>query len=175
MFPKIDSDKCINCGKCDSVCTHLNAKKTQKSKSAIKGTWLYASDDKEAKYRSASGSAFYEIAKHYIDNEGYVCGCVWDENLKAIHIVDNTLNGIQRMQGSKYVQSDVKDCYKQVIKLLKEGRKVLFSGTPCQAVAMHEAVMQIEHGEYRDALTTVAVLCHGVAAPGAWESFKKWT
>ncbi|MBR4085150.1 MAG: Coenzyme F420 hydrogenase/dehydrogenase, beta subunit C-terminal domain [Lachnospiraceae bacterium] len=173
-IPQIDEEKCVHCGMCDKVCPHINAEKRITGQKEVKGTWLYASEDKEAKMRSSSGSAFYELAKYYISQQYYVCGCVWDENLKAEHIIGNGLDSIKRMQGSKYVQSDVGDCYNKTISLIKEGNKVLFSGTPCQAVAMHNLAMQIDGGKYRDNLLTVAVICHGIATPSAWESYKKY-
>lgn len=173
--PHINEEKCVNCERCDKVCLHIKAKNDSDNEMVkVEGVWLYTSKDVEAKKRSASGGVFFELARYYYFKEQFVCGCVWDENLVAVHIVDNTMESIQRMQGSKYVQSNVGDCYHNVMKLLKEGKEVLFSGTPCQANAMHNLVMQIENGRYRKQLLTVAVLCHGVATPKAWESYKKY-
>lgn len=65
--------------------------------------------------------------------------------------------------------------YKDVLDLLKQGQKVIFSGVPCQCTAMSNFVNNTANGKYRENLITVALICHGVASPLAWESFKKWT
>lgn len=173
LFPQVDAQRCIQCGKCDRVCPHLNAAQYRKPAQQEQGTWLFASPDQDAKLRSASGGAFYELALLMLRQGGAVAGCVWDEELCAVHLVSDTEQALHRMQGSKYLQSDVNTCYAQVLKMLKQGRRVLFSGTPCQCVAMHGVVMA-EKPALRDSLLTAAVLCHGVAAPGVWASHKRW-
>lgn len=174
-YPKVNTSACVSCTRCEQVCPHLNAAAFRRSGHTVPGSWLYCSENDEAKRRSASGAAFFELAKGFVQQGGYVCGCVWTPDLKAVHIVGSTMQDIERMQGSKYLQSDPAHCYADVLKLLRSGHKVLFSGTPCQAMAMHGVVLREDNGKYRDHLLTAAVLCHGVASPAAWESFKSWT
>lgn len=171
-IPVIDTNKCINCGQCEKVCPHLSNNKVNNIDNIA---WLYASKNAQAKKKSSSGAAFYEIAKAGIKNGYYVSGCVWDDKLTAIHIVGNNMDVVHSMQGSKYVQSDTKTIYKDIIDLLKQGQKVIFSGVPCQCTAMGNYVNNIANGKYRESLLTVALICHGVASPLVWESFKKWT
>ena len=97
--------------------------------------WLYHSLDRDTKLRSSSGGAFYELAKNALAEGYFLCGCVWDNNLVARHIVSRDINDLQRMQGSKYVQSCTGKAQRELIRLLKSGKKVLFSGTPCQVIA----------------------------------------
>ena len=174
LVPEIDTTLCINCGKCDKVCPHLNRKLIEGNNNEIKGVWLYASKNKKAKLKSSSGAACFELGKSFIGEGGYICGCIWDDNLDVKHDLGNTLELLEKTQGSKYVQSAIGDVYKGVVQLLKDGKRVLFSGTPCQTTAIHNIVMNIANGKYRDSLLTVAVICHGVASPSAWESYKKW-
>ncbi|MGN0351039.1 MAG: Coenzyme F420 hydrogenase/dehydrogenase, beta subunit C-terminal domain [Roseburia sp.] len=134
--------------------------------------YLYRSDDRKAKLKSSSGAAFFEIAKKALDDGYYICGCVWDDSLVARHIVSRSEKDLHRMQGSKYVQSKMGDTYREILLLLKNGNKVLFSGTPCQASAISILASTINQ---RDKLLTVAVICHGVPSPLAWESYKEWT
>lgn len=174
-IPIINENKCINCKKCENVCPHLNAKKFLKDiNTFMPKTWLYSSSDDNVKMRSASGGAFYELAKKIVEENGYVCGCIWNKNLEAEHIISNNLNEIENMQGSKYVQSDMKNCYKQIIDLLNNGKKVLFSGTPCQCVAMNTYFSNEGKKEFRKNLIIVAIICHGTANPKVLESYKKW-
>ena len=170
--PLVDKNTCIGCKLCDNVCPHLKCDKSPYSKKD--DSWLYSSPNVKAKMKSSSGAAFYELAKKTIANDWYICGCVWNDELVAEHIVDNTYESLERMQGSKYVQSDTKSVYKDILHLLKKGRKVLFSGTPCQCTAVSNCVKAKGGAALRENLITVAVICHGVASPLAWQSFKKW-
>ena len=84
-----------------------------------------------ARIQSASGGLFPAVAKYILEKKnGYVCGCVL-ENMKPIHIVSSQWTDVQRMQDSKYVQSSMGDCYKEIAHLLKEEKWVLFTGTSC--------------------------------------------
>lgn len=174
-FPQIDLQKCVNCNRCDIVCPHINADDLKKkSEQCIRSSWLYCSSDENAKKRSSSGAACYDLEKATILKGDIVCGCAWDNNLEAVHIILSDEKNLKRIQGSKYVQSSMGDCYKQILEQLRQGKKVLFSGTPCQATAVHNYIMAFENGKYRDRLITLAVICHGVASPLAWRTYKAW-
>lgn len=173
LFPYIDKDKCVECGLCDKLCPHLNADSNRRNEQIPK-SWLYASKTPDVKLRSSSGGAFYELAHKAIFDGYHVVGCAWDSELKAEHIIVSNEDDLKLLQGSKYVQSDMKNCCSEVKKLLMSGEKVLFSGTPCQVEAVHNTAMLMEAGNYRENLITVGVICHGVAAPKAWESYKKY-
>lgn len=174
LYPTINTNKCINCNKCNQVCPHLHAKDTL-NKTTVKAAWLYNSKDNNAKMRSSSGAAFYELAKAMLKQDAYICGCVWNKDLQAVHMVANDAQSLYNMQGSKYVQSNMENSYHEIIKIVKAGKRVLFSGTPCQAIAAHRCVMAVDNGKYRDNLITIGVICHGVASPLAWNTFKQWT
>lgn len=178
LFINIDKNKCVNCKRCDSVCVHMDHKETKSrfwNENAVAlSSWIYASKNREAKLRSSSGAAFYDLAEAYIKQGNFVSGCVWDENLCAVHILGNSEGDIIKMQGSKYVQSRTGDIYQKVLAVLKSGRKVLFSGTPCQTVAVQNYVTNIANGKYLENLLTVAIICHGVPSPKSWESFKEF-
>ena len=77
-------------------------------------------------------------------------------------------------QGSKYVQSDMGDVLKDIVIALKKNNKIVFSGTPCQATAAHNLIVNSSASKYRENAIIVAVICHGVSSPLAWESFKTW-
>lgn len=175
-YPHVNTDKCIECNMCVNVCPHINAQShvisaEQKRKVS---TNLYSSKQSICKEKSSSGGAFYEMAVSIIQEEGCVCGCAWDDNLIAKHIMVDNLKDLQRLQGSKYVQSVVdSSLYTMIIARLKAGRKVLFSGTPCQCEAVSLYVKNKNEKLLKN-IFTVAVICHGVSAPIVWESFKKW-
>ena len=64
---------------------------------------------------------------------------------------------LTKLRGSKYVQSNMNGIFKQVRTLLADGKKVLFSGTPCQIAGLKGFLMK----DYEN-LLTVDVVCHGV-------------
>ena len=81
------------------------------------------------------------------------------------HICVDSFEGIQMLQGSKYVQSDMKTVYSAVQEKLKQGRIVLFSGTPCQVAGLKRFI------GVNDRLYTVDVVCHGVPSPKMYKAF----
>lgn len=107
IVPKVNEDKCIQCNACERICIFLNPLKSKKDLKSSKFNIMSLTNIKEL-LKSTSGGAFYAIAKHFIENEGYVCGCAWNKEMKAEHIIVNTLSDLEKLQGSKYVQSDIK-------------------------------------------------------------------
>lgn len=173
-MPTVDESGCINCGKCDKVCPHMTSVTRNEQCGKTEGVWLYASKNDEAKMKSSSGAACYELCKAMMNQNGYFSGCIWNDELVATHVVSNNEAILEKTQGSKYVQSIMSNNYEDIVELLKAGKKVIFTGTPCQATAVHNYVNHIENSKYRKYLITVAVICHGVASPIAWETYKKW-
>jgi hypothetical protein len=135
---------------------------------------LVRSNDREALMRSASGGAFWELALLTLESGGAVCGCAWDEGLVARHIIVNDNNDLKKLQGSKYVRSDLGDCISECLEIARSGQKVLFSGTPCQCNAICISADSALPPEYRDNLTVVAIICHGTARPALWDSYRTW-
>ena len=120
----------------------------------------------EIRKQSSSGGMFYALAEQVIENNrGTVYGCAFDDGLHARHIRCETLEEIKRCMGSKYSQSDMGTIISEVIADLKEGRTVLFTGTPCQVDAVSRACSSIKNGT----LLTADLICHGVPSPGIFE------
>ena len=74
-MPQVDKEKCIDCGLCERICPHINA---SKERIAVQepASWLYSSPDKKAIKNSASGGAFYDLAKYAINSGCVVAGCI---------------------------------------------------------------------------------------------------
>lgn len=174
LIPQIDKNKCIMCEKCKKVCPHILSGGLENGAGTIKGAWIYASSDQKVKMKSSSGAACYELSKKMMEQNGYFSGCIWSHDLTAVHIVGNEIFSLEKTQGSKYVQSVMGDSYKKIGELLKHGERVIFTGTPCQATALHNYINLIDGGKYRFNLLNVALICHGVASPWVWEQYKKW-
>lgn len=152
-YPKINYEKCIKCELCKKVCFFQN----KVEKNIPIDTYVAFSKDKNTITTSASGGAFSTIARKYLNNNAVVFGAAFDNkfNLKHIGVTDE--NYLYKLQGSKYVQSDIGKTYREAKELLETGVQVLFSGTPCQIAGLKGYLMR----EY-DNLTTIDLICHGV-------------
>lgn len=165
--PKVTQEKCINCGKCVKKCPAINTVQ-QSFPISTKGC---LSKDKLLS-GSASGGAFITLAKYVIEElKGVVYGAVFDKKINVVHTEGVCIEDVQKMQNSKYVQSNIVDILPEIKKRLKEGRFVLFSGTPCQVSAVLAHVGE----RLRSRLITVDIICHGVPSPGFWRKYLKET
>lgn len=167
LLPVVDKTKCVDCGKCDTVCPFLNSENGEKVQLLKSKTYLYYLKDEKIRMNSASGGAFYGIAEQFVENGGYVCGCVWDNDLEACHIVSDKIDDVLRMQSSKYTQSNMKNCYSEIKELLKAEKKVFFTGTACQVAGLKGYL-----GKEYDNLLCAAIICHGVPSPKVWRKYK---
>lgn len=165
LYPEINEQQCIHCGACDRVCPHLNW--DRKMPALADRSCFAATSTINNEYKSASGGIFYSLAHYFLQQGGYVAGCVWDDTLTARHIVTNQLDQVERMRGSKYVWSDTTTVFHEIDQLLKRGEKVLFTGTPCQVAAAENYFGK------RENLTTCAIFCHGNTSPLMFDLWKK--
>jgi len=133
-YPQIIEEKCNHCGICNKVCPITNNENLFNSE--INEIYAANNRNEDVRLASSSGGIFSVLADFIISKGGYVAGVILDENLIAKHIVSNKPEDILKMQGSKYVQSYVDDCYKTVKECLNNDKYVLFTGTPCQVAGL---------------------------------------
>lgn len=166
LVPVINEATCIGCGACVTVCqTAMQGVQVQKYQHTA-----YAAQhkDDEIRHGSSSGAFFQAIAEAVIEKDGYVCGCVL-EDMRVRHIVTNRLEDVRRMADSKYVQSDMRDCYRQIEALLKKGSEVLFSGCSCQVMGLK---LFLQHRKTPfEHLISIDFFCHGVPSPRIWSDY----
>ena len=122
--------------------------------------------DAELRLKSSSGGMFTLLAEYVIDDGGIVCGAVFDHEFVLRHIFCDTKEGLGRMRGSKYVESNLSDVFRQIKLYLDEGRFVLFSGVGCQIAGLRKFL-----GREYENLLLVEILCHGGALPRVWKRF----
>lgn len=163
LYPQIDYKLCVKCGLCEQVCPVLCKKDVNNYE--IK-TYAVKSKDEQVRLNSSSGGAFYLFAKYVLENGGVVFGAAFDEKFKVRHDFIENLSELGKLQGSKYVQSDIGDNYVKAEKFLQEGRLVLFSGTPCQVAGLKTYL-----GKDYENLLALGLICHGVPSPRAWEKY----
>lgn len=118
--------------------------------------------DDEIRKKSSSGGVFYYLAEKMIRDGGYVCGCIYDDDIMPKHIVSNKINDVKKMMGSKYVTSDIKECIEQLKIIVARGEKILFSGVPCQISAIRNIFPKYKNIIY------VSVVCHGSIDRKIW-------
>ncbi len=162
LYPNVDLTTCINCHLCEKVCPFLNdspAKKPVKVYSA-------KNQDQQVRFSSSSGGIFTAIAEYIITNEGVVFGARFNDNWEIIHGYTETKEGINEFRRSKYSQSIIGNTFKEAQELLKDGRLVLFTGTPCQI----EGLKRFLRKDY-DNLYTLEVVCHAVPSPKIWRDY----
>ena len=163
-YPHVNNEKCIECGLCEKVCPFINQDEERKPLKVLAAK----NPDEEIRLKSSSGGIFSMLAESIIEENGVVFGVCFDENWQPVFGYSEDLEGIAKFRGSKYVQASVGTAYSDARRFLKQGRKVLFSGTPCQIAGLNR-FLQIKY----DNLYTVDVVCHGVPSPLVWRQYIK--
>ena len=166
-YPHLDKDKCIDCGVCLKVC-NINEqnliKVTNDEPQSVYAAW---SKDRASVLKSTSGGVSFHISKNFIRNGGVVYGVGWKEHLKASHIRVDKIEQLESLRGSKYVQSDLDGVYLNIKCDLKEGRKVLFIGTPCQVGGLKSFLNK----EQQKNLYTIDLVCHGTPSNKMFQAY----
>lgn len=152
---------CVNCGQCEKICPVIKIENNNKCIKAY-ASW---SNDETIILNSSSGGIFSELAIEILNEKGVVYGASW-ENGEVKHKRIIQKEELKDLRGSKYLPSFIGKSYKLVLKDLKKGKKVLFSGTPCQIAALNKIVKN-------DKLITVDLICHGMPSYKAYEKYCK--
>lgn len=163
-YPVIDTSLCINCGVCEKVCPIIHQEEEKKPIES----YAIINPDESIRMQSSSGGAFTAIAEQVISEGGVVFGASFDENWEVHHTYTETKSGLSAFRGSKYLQSRIESSYRDAERFLKAGRKVLFSGSPCQIAGLKRYL----HKEY-DNLIAIDFICHGVPSPKVWRIYLK--
>mgnify|MGYP005857152257 CR=1 FL=1 len=164
-YPKVDYDECIKCGKCINACPTINYDNVKNKPVA----YACINKNDSIRFESSSGGMFSLIAEQIIENGGVVFGAGFNENFEVVHSYLESKKQLQKFRGSKYVQSNIGDTYKQAKDFLESGRQVLFTGTPCQISGLKSFL-----GKYYKNLFCVDVICHGVPSPKVWNKYLKY-
>ncbi len=164
FYPTVDKDKCIDCHLCEKVCPSISKTSFESEQKAI-----VAYNTSEDRLVSSSGGIFSLLAKKIITDGGIVYGAVYDNNWLVKHAKCERVEELDKLRGSKYLQSSNEGVFSELKEYLLAGKKVLYVGTACQVTGLKTFLRK----EYSN-LFTVDVLCHGVPSPGVWERYIKY-
>ena len=162
FYPVVDAGSCTDCKLCERVCPVLHPYR-RKEPSVV---FAAKNKNQELRLSSSSGGLFSLAAEKVINDGGVVFGACFNAKMEIEHRFTETLGELRIFRGSKYVQGNTADCYRQAARFLEAGRKVLFSGTPCQIAGLKQ---YLQH-DYEE-LITIEVVCHGVPSPKVWRNY----
>lgn len=165
QYPEINQEKCVQCGLCRKVCP------VRDKKAFRENTTYFAAYNKEfnSNDRSSSGGIFKLLAEYVLSLQGIVFGAMCDDNLDIHHGWIDKEQDIAKLQGSKYVQSDIRNSYCEAEHFLKSEKMVLFSGTPCQIAGLKSFL-----GKEYSNLICIDLVCHGVPSARLWRKYLQW-
>lgn len=164
LQPQVDADRCVECHLCEKVCPEIQQEFYQHDAAGD----VYAGWNKTDRQVSSSGGAFSSIARYVLAKGGVVYGSTLDENLECKHIEVTDIAGLDKLRGSKYMQSATGTTFMAVKKHLIAGKDVLFSGTPCQVSGLYSYLKK----EYPK-LITMDLICHGVPSNEIFSQYVK--
>lgn len=154
IYPGINDDECINCGLCVKKCPANSDKLMDSTMKKMYAAW---NTEKLMRKKSTSGGISSLLEDEILKDGGAVIGVKWGENFCPEYSVAFNQEQAEAFRGSKYVQSNTGDIYLKVRALLDGGKKVLFTGTPCQIAALRSFL-----GREYEGLFTIDLVCHGV-------------
>lgn len=125
--------------------------------------------DNKVLNESSSGGIFTLISNSILDKNGVIYGASFNDKLEIVHTRIDKKEDLFKLRGSKYVQSLLRDSYKNALNDLNNGKYVLYTGTPCQIVGLKKFLKK----DY-EKLFTQDIVCHGVPIVKTWNEYKKY-
>lgn len=162
FYPQVDTSKCVDCHLCEKVCPVIN----QGEARTPLEVYAAKNSDDDVRFKSSSGGIFTLLAEQTIKDGGVVFGACWDKEWNVKHDCVDNISDLQIFRSSKYLQSVIGDSYLKTEQFLKTGRKVMFTGTPCQIAGLKHFLRK----EYNN-LLAVEMICHSVPSPGVWQQY----
>ena len=168
LYPEVDKSKCIDCGLCNQVCAFNDDYDKSGNLDELD---VYAARHKDINEinSSRSGAVFIALSDWILEQGGVVYGAGYEDHFRVVHKRATNKEQRDEFKGSKYVQSDLKDIFCQIKKDLKQGYKVMFSGTPCQTSGLLSYLKLLKQDISQ--LYVVDLVCHGVPAPYVWRYY----
>lgn len=164
LYPQINFDLCLNCGVCGKTCPVISPLKVNHDFN--EKIYMFQHNDDKIRKESTSGGAFTAIAEKIIEKNGIVFGASFDSDWCVRHTYTETMQGLSQFRNSKYVQSEIRDTFKEAKAFLDNGRYVLYSGTPCQIFGLKKFL-----GCDYEKLITVDLICLAIPSPKVFRKY----
>ncbi len=166
-YPRVDTDKCVECGKCEQACPLLHPPRLFEEYAC---TAVAQSRDLEVLDECSSGGFMDALCEYVIKQlGGYVSGVAFDGDFMPVHIICDSYEEAKALRNSKYAQSELGDTFIKIKKLLSERRYVLFIGTPCQVAGLKSFLAD----DYEN-LLTADLVCRSVPSRELWRKYLDW-
>lgn len=163
LTPTVDNEKCTYCGLCFNKCPSQSPSYKNESPQC----YAMMANDKIRKV-SSSGGMFSVVAEYILNQGGCVCGAAFKDDFSVEHIVIDNISQLDRLRGSKYIQSETGKVFPKVKQLLEDDKFVLFTGMPCQVAGLYAYL-----GKDYPKLYTIDLLCHGITSFKVFEKYRK--
>lgn len=172
LYPEIDTAKCIKCNLCDTVCSFnphydISSNFDQPQAYAVRHKNISEIET------SRSGAAFIAISDLILNAGGVVYGAAFEDHFKVVHKRASSRKERDEFKGSKYVQSELGNTFKEILSDLRNDKTVMFSGTPCQTSGLRSFLKKANAPT--DNLYLIDIVCHGVPAPYIWRDYLLFT
>lgn len=155
LYPSINEEKCMQCGRCQAVCPQMQ----QTGQNTYKKAYYGWHKDETIRRQSSSGGAFTALAEYFLSQDGVVYGTSFDYEKKCLIYTNTKQVSLDELRKSKYVQGELNNVIAQIEEDLKQGKKVLFVGTPCH---VHGVKSYFNKKVYSKQLFLCDFICHGV-------------
>jgi len=165
-YPRRNDVDCKKCGLCVNVCPVLQNNGEMVYTEELPKAFACFCNDFSVRLKSSSGGVFTLLAKKVISDNGVVYGVRFDQHFNVVHGCVDTIDELEHLRGSKYVQSNIGYTFREVEGFLKQNRYVLFSGTPCQVAGL-KAFLRKDYNN----LICIDIICHGVPSPLVWKLY----
>ena len=162
LFPSVDESRCTGCGICGKVCHVLNPPEKRIPEKAF-AAWTL---DDSVRSSSSSGGVYSALGESVLEHGGVISGCRFDKEMVLKHELSGTPGSTGSFRGSKYVQCFTDGIYRGIKKALAEGKKVLFTATPCQVAGLLTFL-----GRPYENLITCDLVCHGIPSQKIFRSY----
>lgn len=163
LRPLIHAGKCMSCHRCQQVCPILTARSLPENETVA---YAAINTDEQVRLNSTSGGVFSLLCNWVLERNGVIFGAAYDDDFNVVHCQIHDSSDLYKLRGAKYAQSKLGDTFVQVQAYLKNGRFVLFSGTPCQIGGLVSFV-----GKDYEKLILIDLICHGVPSPKVWKHY----
>lgn len=170
-YPLLDQTRCVDCKLCDRACHVLGVTPAVEPSKNYRAFMLKAKD-KSLLHDSSSGGAFSILSNQILSQGGVVYGARYNFESERLEHCSTDICTLESLRKSKYIESYLGKTFNEVNNKLKEGRKVLFCGTPCQVEGLHHFLKQKKTDIAN--LVSVRFICHGVPANKYFTEYKHY-